>query len=270
MIIVYILITILIIGLLVLVHELGHFLAARLFKVRVLEFSIGMGPVLFQREKNGTKYSIRAFPIGGYCNLQENTDDKIEYVPLLDGYEAEIVEKHEDLNPEESFETKKTWQKIVILVAGVFMNFLLAYLVLYLALLIANRGIITSFKGAYNLFIQLFYLIFLSIKMIFTGHAGVNELIGPVGMVSVVQEYYAFGFTYLLLFLAMLSVNLGIVNLLPIPALDGGQIVVVLVEKLRKKSISEKVKGAIFTLSYILLIGLGVYVAFNDIFRIFS
>ncbi len=269
MIIVYILITVLMIGVLVLVHEFGHFIAARYFDVKVEEFAIGMGPALYQKETENTLYSIRLFPIGGYCSLQGETDEVDEEPAfLLDGSVTEIeVKKDPDFNPEKSFINKPVWQRFIILVAGVSMNFIFAIVILYIALILTGHNPLTSIYDSFRIFFQLIGLIFLSIKMLFTGEAGVSDLTGPVGIVQVVQTYYSYGFIYLLLFTAMLSVNLGILNLLPIPALDGGQILFLLIEKIKKGSVNERLKGFLFTISYILLLVLGIYIAINDFTR---
>lgn len=107
----YIIIAILIFGILIAVHEMGHFIAAKLCKVRVSEFAIGMGPALFKRQKGETLYALRAFPIGGYCAMGEDDD---------------AVEAHDD----SAFVNKKWWQKFIILVAGAGMNFLVGFLIL--------------------------------------------------------------------------------------------------------------------------------------------
>ncbi len=105
----YIIIAILIFGILIATHELGHFLTAKLLGVRVNEFSIGMGPLLFQREKGDTLYSIRAFPIGGYCAMEGEDDDSTD--PRAFGRAA-------------------GWKKFIILCAGAAMNFLTGLLIL--------------------------------------------------------------------------------------------------------------------------------------------
>ena len=102
-------------ALIILIHELGHFLAARFFKVRVNEFAIGMGPKLFSKQKGETLYSIRALPLGGFCSIEGESGDSYE---------------------ENSMMTKQPWQKFIIFIAGAVMNFLLAcrFLLLLLAI----------------------------------------------------------------------------------------------------------------------------------------
>ncbi|MFQ9697450.1 MAG: M50 family metallopeptidase, partial [Zhenhengia sp.] len=95
-------------ALIILIHELGHFLAARFFKVRVNEFAIGMGPKLFSKQKGETLYSIRALPLGGFCSIEGESGDSYE---------------------ENSMMTKQPWQKFIIFIAGAVMNFLLAWLI---------------------------------------------------------------------------------------------------------------------------------------------
>ena len=105
--IVYILAAILIFGILIAVHELGHFLAAKFCGVQVNEFSIGMGPALWKRQKGETLYSLRLLPIGGYCAMEG---------------------EDEDSDDPRAFGSKKVWQKILILIAGAAMNFLIGFL----------------------------------------------------------------------------------------------------------------------------------------------
>lgn len=105
----YIIFAILLFGILIFVHELGHFLAARIFGVGVNEFAIGMGPKLLKKQGKNTLYSLRAIPFGGFC---------------------EMVGEDEEVDSEDSFSSKAGWQKVVILVAGVTMNFIMGFLIL--------------------------------------------------------------------------------------------------------------------------------------------
>lgn len=249
--IIYILITLLILSVLILVHEFGHYITARMTGVRVLEFSLGMGPALFKYERGGTLYAIRALPLGGYCSLYGENEE-------------EIIED----DPESSFLYKPARVRFLIFIAGVTMNFIAAYVFIFIAALLSGRDFLTSITFSFSILIKIFTLIFLSLKMLFTGEAGLNDLAGPIGMVGLVGEYYQYGLIYLLLFTAMLSVNLGVLNLLPIPALDGGQILILIIEKIKRGKISEKLKERLFLTSYALLMALAIIVAFSDIGRI--
>jgi len=115
-----IIITILILGVIIVVHELGHFLTAKYFKMPVEEFSLGMGPVLFSHEGLHTKYSIRAIPVGGFVNIK--------------GMEVDSVVKN-------GFNSKPPFQRFVVLVAGVVMNFILAYLIIFGSLVYSGKVI---------------------------------------------------------------------------------------------------------------------------------
>lgn len=268
MFLIYIGITLIILDVLILSHEFGHFITARRFGIRVNEFALGIGPKILSYQGKNTLFTIRAFPIGGFCSLQEETGPETESVMLLDGSYEEIPVRKVEIDPKESFENRPSWQKIIVLAAGVTMNFIIGYLIIVLAYLIVGRTLPQALTGAVRIFFNFFGLIFLSFKMLFTGEAGLGDLTGPIGMVSIVEQYYNQGFVFLLLFTAMLSVNLGVVNLLPIPALDGGQITMLLIEKLKNKQLSIKLKESLIVISYFLIIGLTVYIAYNDILRI--
>lgn len=262
---IYIFITLIILDLLILVHEYGHYLAASLLNIRVEEFALGMGPVLFRYKGKKTDFTIRLFPVGGFCSLQE--EERTETVELLNGEFEEIKVKRPDINPEESFIKRPPWQKFLVLIAGVTMNFLLALFVIVIAYLLRGATLGQAITGSFRIFYNLCNLIYMSFKMLFTGEASVNELTGPIGIVNVVQQYYQEGIIFLLLLTAMLSINLGIINLLPIPALDGGQIFMLLIEKLKRGEIQTDIKEKLIIISYVVLIGLAIFIAYNDILR---
>ena len=102
---------IIIFSLIIFIHEFGHFITAKLFRVKVNEFAIGMGPQLWKKQKGETLYSVRAFPIGGFCQMEGEDED------------------NHDPN---SFNMKPKWQRFIILFAGAFMNFVLGFLLLIL------------------------------------------------------------------------------------------------------------------------------------------
>lgn len=115
-----IIITILILGIIIIVHELGHFLTAKYFKMPVEEFSLGMGPVLLSHEGLHTRYCLRAIPIGGFVNIK--------------GMEVESIVK-------DGFNTKNPFQRFIVLIAGVVMNFILAYLIIFGSLLYNGKAV---------------------------------------------------------------------------------------------------------------------------------
>jgi regulator of sigma E protease len=104
----YIIIAVIIFGVLIAIHEFGHFASAKLLGVRVNEFAIGMGPTLFKRQRGETLYSLRAFPIGGFC--------------AMEGEDSESTDRR-------AFTNQKVWKRLIILVAGSFMNFVLGLLI---------------------------------------------------------------------------------------------------------------------------------------------
>ena len=108
-----------------------------------------------------------------------------------------------------------------------------------------------------------------TLKYLFTGKVGVNQLSGPVGIYSIVDSQSKEGFEAILYLVAYLSINVGIINLLPFPAFDGGRILFLIIEKVFKKPVSKKTENIIHSIGFMLIIGLLIYVTFNDILRIF-
>ena len=349
-------------SLLIFIHELGHFAAAKTFGVQVNEFSMFMGPVLFKKQKGETLYSIRLIPIGGFCEMEGENGDSIS---------------------PRSFTAAAWWKRLVILVAGPLMN-LVAGLVLFGCffapqeryivpvvdqvepgsavaadenrdgiregdrileidgeriymysdfdlVLTANadsqnnpenrhdlvllrhgqrvelrdfamqkrqfqeedgsvslrygfsfgsveRSVTSLLKQTWNACLSNIRMVRISLKMLFTGKAGLKDMSGPVGIVQMMSEtsarssslYYAF--LNMLSFGGLISVNLGIMNLLPIPALDGGRSVGVvlpaLVEGITRKKINPKYEGYIHGAGMILLFALMGIIMFKDIFVI--
>jgi regulator of sigma E protease len=342
-----ILLAVLVFSLLVVSHELGHFLLAKKNGVGVPEFCIGFGPKLIHFEKGGTEYSLRLIPFGGAC-IMEGED--------------------EDSESENALTRKSPWARLSILVAGPFFNFLVAYILA--VIIIGTVGIdkpflsgvtegypaeaaglqegdlitgingksirsyrdITLFlmnyegkeeltiryerdgekgsttlmpfhdeeKGAYYMGVSIYtyrrpadsvvetlglgfhevrywmeYTL-ASLRMLFTGQVAVTELSGPVGIVSVVndvvEESKSDGAFYVFINLAnislLLSVNLGVMNLLPFPGLDGGRILFVLIELIRGKPVPSDKEGIVHMIGMILLMLLMVFVFYNDIVRL--
>ena len=349
-------------SLLIFIHELGHFVAAKTFGVQVNEFSMFMGPVLFKKQKGETLYSIRLIPIGGFCEMEGENGDSIS---------------------PRSFTAAAWWKRLVILVAGPLMN-LLAGLVLFGCffapqeryiipvveqveqgsavaadenrdgiregdrileidgeriymysdfdlVLTANadsqnnpenrhdlvllrdgqrvelrdfamqkrqfqeedgsvslrygfsfgsveRSVTSLLKQTWNACLSNIRMVRISLKMLFTGKAGLKDMSGPVGIVQMMTEtsarssslYYAF--LNMLSFGGLISVNLGIMNLLPIPALDGGRsvgvVLTALVEGITRRKINPKYEGYIHGAGMILLFALMGIIMFKDIFVI--
>ena len=351
MIIVFALVAVFIFGFLVAIHEVGHFLAARLCGVRVNEFSIGMGPCLWHRETDETQYSIRLLPIGGFCALEG---------------------QDEDSGDRRSFTRQSFWKKFVILSAGSFMNLLAGMIIIamlfagasgfyvdqisgfsedfplegesglmvgdvfykvdgwrtYLrgdaamllsfndgqgvdievirngkkivledlslyrgtydgqsgrfGLLIGEMQIPTSFLtklrfiGYQTLdFIQQMWF---SLVQLVCGTMGVQELSGPVGIVSIITEVgtasesAASAARDIAYFAALIAINLAVMNMLPIPALDGGRIFFLLVDAaallLFRRKVPEKWQAAVNAACFMLLMGMMVLVTLHDVTKL--
>ncbi len=337
---------ILIFGVIIFVHEFGHFVAARIFGVTVNEFAIGMGPAIYKKQGRRTLYSVRAVPMGGFCAMEGEDEDK----------------------PEDpgAFNNKKPWQRIIILAAGAAMNVLLGFIVVTIIVMVSAHQIggipsttvesveaqsdaarflqpgdkITGINGTrvnirrdlsfelgmydgsgecelefkrdgkthtekftpmemtledgspYYLVgftikqnsvnpltvlhegifqtVWMVKLVFVSLGMLFTGEAGVSDLSGPVGVVSAMNTAAQSGFMDLIFLAGFLAVNIGVMNLLPLPALDGGRILFVLFEIIFRRPIPREKEGYVHFVGFILLIGLMLYVTWNDIIRIIN
>ena len=369
---------------LVFFHELGHFLAAKFFKVGVLEFSIGMGPRILSGVFHNTRYSIKLLPLGGSCAmLGEDAAGSGDFLTAKGEEEEDILDfdgvifAKEDID-KYSFEKKPAWQRFIICFGGVFHNFLLAFVLAIIltlnigtefpiigaatvqtpamesgleendrivAIELANgsRRSIASLQelsiflelhqedfqkgdikvtvlregkkesfsfspyrdpetGRYRLGVQLkngrvkvknvlqvleysYYefrfnarIVFDSLAMILKGRVSRQDVMGPVGTVAViggaVQQSSSGGLRLTILVLMnlslMLSVNLGIMNLLPIPALDGGRLLFILLEMLLRKRLNPKWEERINTVGMAILLLLMVAIVFNDVFNLFT
>lgn len=349
----YIIAAILIFGLLIAVHELGHFATAKLLGVSVEEFSIGMGPLLWSRQKGETLYSLRALPIGGFCALEgedEESDDP------------------------RAFGRARAWKKFLILVAGAAMNFLVGVL-LCLILSAPNQAFITAEIASFNenfslqgedglmvgdrvisidgeriylysdillmlsrsgetmdlvverngerlvledfplvpreytengitvrrygmtfhveeatlgsrlengwlTAVDFVRLVRLSLGDLLAGRAGLRDLSGPIGIVDVMSEVGEASdtvwdaFYNVIYFAALIAVNLAVMNLLPLPALDGGRIFFLFLNGLWlllfRKTINPRYEGYVHMTGMALLMGLMLVVAFSDIGKLFG
>ena len=347
--ILYIAIGILIFGLLVAVHELGHFAAAKACDVKVNEFAVGMGPAIFKKQKGETLYSLRCIPFGGFCAMEG---------------------EDEDTGDARAFSNQKAWKRFVILAAGSAMNFLMGFvivLILFAGATGFHAPVIASFMdgcpyesaegfqkgdrilrvdgkrvwqyydvgdylaqggeehdvvlrrdgkrvkledyhlvpleyegqerkmyGFYfgvdepTLWNKLRYsgattmefvrMVWDALRQLVGGGISVNDLSGPVGIVDMMAETgeqaesVSDGLYNIFYLGAFIAVNLAVMNMLPIPALDGGRIFFLLVtaaiEAVSRKKLNPKYEGYIHAAGMILLLGLMAYVMFHDIFRI--
>ncbi len=355
-----ILISVLIFGLVVMIHELGHFICAKKAGIQVNEFSIGMGPALFTTIRNGTQYSIRALPIGGYV-LMEGEDEELEEEGAPEQFSAEEPQQPKPEPTGIPYPHAKVWKRIIVVAAGAVMNLILGFLVLLCMFAFGDPGASKTIghveegspvqaaglqvgdeiievnghrcfvandiiyelqrtpdhsadltvkrngetvelpdvqfemvqngdsttmnigfkvyaleKTAKNVVVQaanytVFYarLVLRSLIDLVTGRVGVNELSGPVGIVSAIGQAASMGVAELLSLLTLLTVNLGIFNLLPLPALDGGKLVFLALEGVFRRPVPKKFEILVNAAGMIFLFGLMIFATFNDIMRLF-
>lgn len=229
-----------ILGFLVLIHETGHFLVARLCKVKVKEFAIGFGPTIWQKQGKETKYALRLIPLGGFVSMEgeEERSDK-----------------------EGSFSNSSVSKRIAIVVAGGLVNIVFAILV-YIILMTIMTGNLSKALSATGAFA---FSIVESLKLLFSGGVTVDQLMGPVGISEVVAQ--TSGIAEFIYILALISMSLGVTNLLPFPPLDGGKVVLLLIEGIRKKPLKESTEIKIQMLGFAILITLSILVTYNDVGR---
>lgn len=348
---IYVLAAIFIFGFLVAVHELGHFLAARLCGVRVSEFSIGMGPRLWQKETGETRYVLRLLPIGGFCSLEEEDGDAGDercfnrqsfwkkfvilaagscmnllagvaiiaclyagasgfYVDQVAGFsEGFPLEGEDGLMEGDIFYKIDGWRTYLRGDASLFLRFndgqgvdvevirngekvVLKNLPLYrgtydgqpgrfgllvgAALEPAGFGTTLRFIGYQTLdFVQ---QVWFSLVQLVKGTVGVEELSGPVGMVSAITEVgtasetVADALENVAFFAALIAINLAVMNMLPIPALDGGRIFLLLVDEaallLFRRRVPEKYQAAVNAACFALLMGVMLLVTLHDVTKL--
>ncbi len=184
--------TLILLGVLVIIHEGGHFIVAKLCKVKVNEFSIGFGKILCSKQIGDTKYSIRLVPLGGFVSME--------------GEEEPSDEKG-------SFSNASFLKKLLIVSAGPIVNIVFGLLI-YFLLVAFLYDIQTAFSMTSNFIGALAE----SIKILVTGGTTINDLTGPVGIANIVSQ--TSGFVDFMNLFAVISLSLGITNLLPIPPLD--------------------------------------------------
>lgn len=332
----------LIFGFLILIHEFGHFITARFFGVTVHEFSIGMGPKLFSYEskKNGIRYSLRAFPIGGFVSMEGEDEESAD---------------------ENAFHKKAVWKRIIITASGAFMNIVIGIIVM--SILVATQDILPSntvgafiesedgsnfayaggirvgdeivkvdktrvhianetvyeimrkginpiditvirngeeitlenvvfatvseggtvygavdfkvnpeIKTVGTVIKHAFFRSASTIKMIWeslydlvSGRYGVESISGPIGVTKVLGEAAEQGLSDFVYLAVVISMNLGVMNLLPLPALDGGRLLFQVIELIRRKPIKPEIEGYVHFAGLIMLMILMVVIAVKDI-----
>ena len=312
-----IIIALLIFSLIVLFHEFGHFLLAKKNGITVVEFSLGMGPRLLSFDKGGTKYSWKLLPFGGSCMMLGEDEGTMEpgafaaasvwarisviaagpvfnfilafvlsmFIIGSIGYDKPVILQVSDGYPaaEAGLKEGDIVKKINhsnIHVAREVTNYESGRYIFGISCSSNYRekcGILGTLKySAYEVkyWIQ---LTIESIKMLFTGQASINDMSGPVGVVSYIGETYqesqSSGGFYVWLNMLNISIfltaNLGVMNLLPIPALDGGRLVFLIIELIRGKRIDPEKEGMVHFVGLMLLMLLMVMVMFNDVRKIF-
>ena len=234
---------IVILGFLVLIHETGHFLVARLCKVKVKEFAIGFGPIIWKKETKNTKYAIRLIPLGGFVNM---------------------LGEEEQSDEEGSFSKASIPKRIAIVSAGGLVNIIFAIL-LYIILVWGITGdFLTGLTSAKNLIIAMYE----SIKMLFTSGINADNLMGPIGISKIISDTN--GLIDFLNIMAVISMSLGVTNLLPFPPLDGGKILIYIIEAIRRKPLKQDFELKLQMIGFLALITLSIYVAFNDVGRLIN
>lgn len=242
-------------GFLVIIHEGGHFLVAKLCKVKVNEFSIGFGKTIWKKQGKETLYSLRLIPLGGFVQMEGESEDS---------------------DDARAFTNVSIPKRIAIVSAGAIVNILFGIIVYFL--LISTIGLQFADPSKDTILNRIYYggintgefilSIFDSVKMLFTNGVSVDQMTGPVGISQIVVQ--ATGFANYIYILAVISVSLGVTNLLPIPALDGGKIVLLIVEAIRRKKITVETEAKITLIGFSLLIALSLYVTYNDVIKIFQ
>lgn len=332
-----ILIAVLFFELIIIIHEAGHFAAARLMKIKVNEFSIGMGPKIFQRKKGDTAYTLRLIPFGGYCAMEgedESSDDK------------------------NAFSNKKVIQRIFVVIAGALMNLILGLIIIsimlcsqnligtntvakfdndaisssalqtgdkiksidgmriytatdvstglsrstddHVTMVVERQGkdieidvpfktqkyeghqylamdfyILGVEKTVGNVILNTFKewvsyarMVFLSVHDIIAGRYGFSDLAGPVGAVSIVSDAVKVSLPSMFRIMALLTINVGLFNLFPIPALDGWRLFMLIFEGVTRKKLPSKWEWAINSIGLVLLLGLMCVITFSDITKL--
>ncbi len=256
-----VIIFVIMLSVLVVVHEAGHMFVAKFFGIRVDEFGLGFPPrlkKLFRWRK--TDFTLNWLPFGGFVKIfGENPSNKVEEIT------------------HDSFQYKSRGVQAAVLVAGVVFNLLFAWVLFSIVLMLGiegqagfvkhsffgsiYHGLMTAGKLGWMIIESLGLFVFQA----FQGQANFAEIIGPIGLVGFIGEAAKDGLSYVLYFTALISLNLSIVNLLPIPALDGGRLLFVIIESIRRKSISPKVFNMVNMVGFAFLIILMLVVTLRDI-----
>ena len=216
-------------GFLIFIHEGGHFLIAKLCKVKVNEFAIGFGPIIWKKEGKETKYALRLIPLGGFVSM-EGEDEESEN--------------------ERSFSKASIPKRIAIVAAGAIVNILFGLVAYFILVAVVYKDVIIAFQATGGMVSSIFE----SLKMLFTGNIGIKDLSGPIGISNAVSNTTTLSnYIYII---SVISVSLGVTNLLPIPALDGGKILLLIIEAIRRKPLKKETEIQIQLIGFSVLIAL--------------
>lgn len=227
-------------GFLIFIHEGGHFLIAKLCKVKVNEFAIGFGPTIFKKKYQETQYAVRLIPLGGFVSMEGEMEDSAA---------------------ENAFNNASISRRIAIVAAGAVVNIVFGIIVFMIIFSIKYGSILDGLQVT-GAFLQ---SILESLRLIFTGNISIKDLTGPVGISSVVSQ--TSGIAQYFYIMSVVSVSLGVTNLLPIPALDGGKILLLIIELIRRKPLKQELEVKIQLLGFSFLIALSIFVTYNDVLR---
>ena len=352
--IISIIIALIVFGIVVLVHEFGHFIVAIKSGILVEEFAIGMGPAIFKKQKGDTLYSVRLLPLGGYCKMlgeDEANNDKrafnnksvfvrfaviaagaimnfilalviVTFLSSISGFHTLKIKDISDPSPALSaglkpndqiiklnnkkvrvfedinlilmdsknktidLQVKRDNQKVNLTITpvsseGRYMMGVTTY---------AKQGVfgknidglekasfLETMDRAFWTFIYDIKVVFFGLKSLVTLNVSIDDMAGPVGIVNVIGDTYKqtskigffSTFTTMATLAALISANLGVFNLLPIPALDGGRLLFLIIEAIRKKPVSPEKEGTVHFIGFAVLMVFIVVITFNDISRIF-
>ncbi len=324
---------------LIVIHEFGHFIAAKAMGVRVNEFAVGFGPKIFSKKKGDTTYAICAIPLGGYCAM-----------------EGEDKESKDSA----AFCSKKPWRRFIIVAAGAVFNLILGLILVACSLIpqqrfsttvvaefaenavssqhglkvddqiieVDGRKIYTTYDLSYaftsiddgavdmavlregkktelkevkfntenidginylsvdfwvygrqktfgSFIIETFKMTFSYVRVVWftlvdliTGRFGISAVSGPVGVTAAIGSAAKQSIANLLPIMALITINLGIFNLLPIPALDGGRLFMIFAEMIFRKKVPERLEGVVHTVGFVLLFGFMIFITFKDILKL--
>jgi len=344
-------IAILIFCVIIIIHEIGHYITARLSGIMVEEFAIGMGPKIFSKKRGETVWSIRLFPIGGFCKM--------------------LGEDEENKEPR-SFNSAPVWKRMIVISGGVIMNIILALIIASAIILIGGKdvpahpyiskitpnsameeagllagdkfmnvngaeiktmdemeaalanaaeapytfvierdgkqmqfevvprlmadgagneslffgftkgyserqkvGFFESVKLGFEYNVYIIKMTYGSLVDLVTAKLGLKELSGPIGIVSLISDGYQEKskespkalLEFILEVIAVISANLAVMNFLPLPALDGGRMIFLIIEAIRRKPINRDKEGLVHFVGFVLLMIFAVVVAFSDVFN---